>query len=795
MFCGVGTIVGVGIFMTTGGSLAPSGFALVVANIGDTSGTNPSEIILTHTGSSHLVQLPFSYSIDWGDGTIITGSNNFATPQTFSHTYASDGVAYTITPTITPAAGPAVAVTPATVIIDLPDLTAIVWNTTKDDMRWRTSGLQVVWNAGPPAPNLTCDTAIPLVDGVQAASVHPSVVEDAWYTWQPAVDVLVTFATTNVAYGVSAFTGGCMGLTSVGGLQGSDLPATLLMPADSYLLTFGYPSGNPGSGRLTGTSALAPTVCDNAIPLTDGQSFATTACAASMQVWLAFAAPSNGTITLTTSAGTTVDSAGYGDCGSTTPLVVSGTGPYTIDVLSGQAVKIQCTSPGAAGSIVNVSLAFTTSPLPTDLSGLLWWGDSNQGRFDATSGGSSVTADGAIIKGWAPRAGSISDRLTQATDANAPQYDAVKGAICLPCSQTVQASPFVPNCWFNSTGITLDKQNSSIFFVCNPVTLRGTVDGLQLTHTFALNSDGSFITYYAFGDNGVPANKSYLARGDNSVSVASTTIPIAGRKTIIGFVLTAGGVKCWVNGAYTTATAFGSGTITLAELLGTHLIAWPFEGQLTDVIIYNNAIADADVTATLLAYAQQSRSVVTSFVKYVLCVGDSITQGYGADLNRGWVQNLSLASDVSILATPQGGITLATLYANRAFDLSFFVGGKTNVLVLFAGVNDIGGGATAATTYANESLYVAAAQAAGFKVVVVTTLPGAAGAIAGEFAAYRTLQLANTAGADAVADPIGNATLAAGWSVGVYTYDGVHPLTAGYALIAPIIQAGIQSVI
>ncbi len=93
---------------------------LTDTNDGDDSSTDPTVVTIacTNAGSLGPTQIPFAYSIDWGDSTSpSTGSwDPTAGNLVPTHNYAAEGT-YTVTPTLTPADGGTVSLTPATVSV------------------------------------------------------------------------------------------------------------------------------------------------------------------------------------------------------------------------------------------------------------------------------------------------------------------------------------------------------------------------------------------------------------------------------------------------------------------------------------------------------------------------------------------------------------------------------------------------------------------------------------------------------------------------------------------------------
>jgi len=414
---------------------------------------------------------------------------------------------------------------------------------------------------------------------------------------------------------------------------------------------------------------------------------------------------------------------------------------------------------------------------PTDIASLKLWCDADQGLYDATSGGSAVTADNAQIASWEPRAGTVLARLTQGTSGNKPRYDAVNGLVVSPVNQNIDAAN--PTSLSLPASFTFDRQDFGLFFTAEFATQWYPAGVLFLGRTSGDDAN-PFVNTSGNGRLGI-----YDGALKTAANLAAPTV----NRCLVGFVGTAGNLKIWVNGDKYNATALASGTSTLTEIMGAvgqRSMSW----AIKDLIFYSAALADADVTNTLVPYAQ-TRGVSSAAVTHkTFCVGDSITQGYGANLVRGWPTRLSLNSGVRIYPACYSGAFASELVTDRAALLDSRIS-SGDVVVIWAGTNDISSGGTAASAYASITSIVSGVQAAGAKAIVVTPLPRGAGAIAGEYATLRTTIIANVAAADGIVDPLSDAALAAAWGDGTYDFDDVHPNDAGYGLIAPMIQAGI----
>lgn len=130
--------------------------------------------------------------------------------------------------------------------------------------------------------------------------------------------------------------------------------------------------------------------------------------------------------------------------------------------------------------------------------------------------------------------------------------------------------------------------------------------------------------------------------------------------------------------------------------------------------------------------------------------------------------------------------------ATRA-SANYQAGVDENWVVIWGGANDIAAyNETALDTYGYLTTTVAAWQAAGYKVAVLTLIPGNffAGSELTERAAFNAAVLANTAGADVIVDVASDSRLSTITST-YYAYDNDHLNNVGYAVIAELVQAAI----
>lgn len=230
------------------------------------------------------------------------------------------------------------------------------------------------------------------------------------------------------------------------------------------------------------------------------------------------------------------------------------------------------------------------------------------------------------------------------------------------------------------------------------------------------------------GTAGVTANQYVATENNNALAIQRTTgvTPIAfGTTVTLGSLSTTGN-----NGDTLTLTMVGN-TLTLDKNTTKDIL------QVTDTTFIGGApgISQFGNVATFASFSATSMAAPGGTLLNVVCVGDSITYGFG--VTTPWSQSLSLTqspSSVSNLGIPNQGIGLA-LAAKTAGTINsmismistslapLFVPTARNVVVIWGGSNDIvNGGGTPAQAYADAKTYAAAAKAFGFRVVLVPAL-------------------------------------------------------------------------
>jgi lysophospholipase L1-like esterase len=190
--------------------------------------------------------------------------------------------------------------------------------------------------------------------------------------------------------------------------------------------------------------------------------------------------------------------------------------------------------------------------------------------------------------------------------------------------------------------------------------------------------------------------------------------------------------------------------------------------------------------------------VLTTATDRIVWDGDSITVGFGGtDIRnitfyadpllskRAYFRNIGITGQgLSQCLTNESGNITAT------FDPTL-----TNIVVQNAGTNDLAAGTTGTNLFNNSLVpYVAAAKAAGYKVVIGTLLyrTGQVSSFETERQTYNNLVRSNAvADGYTVVDYDSVVQLQNPQTAG-YSSDGTHPTSLGYSVLAPVAAAAIN---
>jgi GDSL-like Lipase/Acylhydrolase family len=176
------------------------------------------------------------------------------------------------------------------------------------------------------------------------------------------------------------------------------------------------------------------------------------------------------------------------------------------------------------------------------------------------------------------------------------------------------------------------------------------------------------------------------------------------------------------------------------------------------------------------------------------CIGDSITAGFGE--STPYTTQLTLPNNSGWFYNNRGipGQTLSTILSNTT---SYYpVGQNYSVAVLWAGTNDISGGATAATVFANMQTMYSNLKSQGYTYVVTCTMLSRSGQDTGKNALNALILASPSTVGDAIASFVGTPLGVDGGSSNLtwFQADGIHPTQAGINTYeVPVIQAALNT--
>lgn len=415
------------------------------------------------------------------------------------------------------------------------------------------------------------------------------------------------------------------------------------------------------------------------------------------------------------------------------------------------------------------------------------------GRIDMTSALAFAAGSELTVRVWYDQSGNAND-LTQTTVANQPRLrpqNAWRGlqGFTFDGFRAASGGTLIAKTFNVPSTITTDRRATTGF----------TVNGLKASYspnaTLELGTTTTRILPFASAGN-----------TGNSVLLGSSAVP----GSVMGTRWSRHNpsVNGWrgsdsLSNIYTDTTsesfsAFTAGSATGGRIGATASGAqFNHRGEFYGLVIYPAALSDDDV-ALVSAALQSAYGIDYSQSALVLVEGDSISEGTGDTFMMNAIRQAypSFSRDVHLYNMAVHGTTAAIEYGRRA---AKFAGvdraeATTKILVLGLGSNDLSAGVTAANLWWNSVLpYIQWAQGQGYSVIVSTIIPR------GTFTAGQETErlsfnqdVRNNAStysydvADHCALPEFDSQADASNTTYYYT-DAIHPVSAGYTLMAGVI--------
>jgi lysophospholipase L1-like esterase len=185
--------------------------------------------------------------------------------------------------------------------------------------------------------------------------------------------------------------------------------------------------------------------------------------------------------------------------------------------------------------------------------------------------------------------------------------------------------------------------------------------------------------------------------------------------------------------------------------------------------------------------------------KNIICDGNSLTRGYPGSGTVSYPVALAALESTWVVGNlGADGLTTAQMESRAAVvaDPTMDAGATMNVLVAWELTNSVAGGASAATVISDFHTYCANRKTANptRKIVVLTMLPRGAPYEATRATINADIRDAGNVGVywDAVADVAADPDLET-INATYYNGDNLHLTTAGYAIVANLVRAAINS--
>ncbi|MFN7318773.1 MAG: SGNH/GDSL hydrolase family protein, partial [bacterium] len=331
--------------------------------------------------------------------------------------------------------------------------------------------------------------------------------------------------------------------------------------------------------------------------------------------------------------------------------------------------------------------------IPTDIANCVLW-------LKADTGITQGTATGRV-SAWADQSGA-GNHFAQGTANKQPHIydDPIFGKRI--CFNPTQTEPH-----FLTSALPVDTQSFSIFIVSRTTNaVNSNVVPLFNNTTGAGNGALLYFNYRPCVYNG--GSIRYSSRRMNSML------------DIQGYCAGASDCDLYANTTKTTVSALSSEVGTYASLGRWHSDSDVFLGDMVEVFAYSRKLTSGE-QEDVIEYLRDKHGIVEHTVNTVL-LGDSISQGVGATEARTLPMFLEIhiPKNVSLLNLGVSGRTWNGIAAAEPQPISSM---PRNIVLGFAGTNDIAGGDSAATAYADKITALSPYVGAGWESVTVAMIP------------------------------------------------------------------------
>lgn len=400
--------------------------------------------------------------------------------------------------------------------------------------------------------------------------------------------------------------------------------------------------------------------------------------------------------------------------------------------------------------------------------------------------------DGTAQSSWAELSGSGAV-ISQSNATYKPVYHFTNGV------------PYLSNVTAGGFGIaslpSFDTGKSTVFLVARSGSNNGSIENIILNlggyTNYAITEDsgqiqatcGSLQNFYSghaassawkvFAFRGNEDNTDDLGPGLTSIANGNSTFRSQGTNN-----------TSWTGGSATSGFIGG-----ISAGSGNYWV-----GDYRAVVVFDRVLTDSEVFRVLNYLHRRFFITYNAPTEQLFFDGDSQMVCFtGADHGGKGVVDQVLAGRTQFRAYLPAiiGQTLVQAASDAATQIDQFISSAfaNNVVLIWAGTNDLINGDSAATVYANKVAYCLKRRNAGSKVIVVSTLPrGASSAYETARTSLNTIEAANWPSfADGYVDlqTISIGAAGAQNNATLYQGDKIHPTPVGYALAVPVFEAAI----
>lgn len=395
---------------------------------------------------------------------------------------------------------------------------------------------------------------------------------------------------------------------------------------------------------------------------------------------------------------------------------------------------------------------------PTDIANCSLWLKADTGITQAVTG---------RVSAWADQSGA-GNNFTQATTTKQPHIydDPIFG-------KRVAFNPTLAQPHFLASTLPVNTQSFSIFIVHRTANCTSSNVGPLFNNSVGAGY-GALLNY-----NLVPCIY-------NGGSFLYSTKRMNSLLDFTGYCAGASGVDLYANHTKTSGAALAAESTTYASLGRWNSDSDTYPGDMIEVFAYSRKLTSGEQT-DVLNYIQAKHGILPHETNVVL-VGDSISQGVGSTEARTLPMYLEKQIPANVRLINQGvtGYTWNNILASVSVET--VVTGQRNIVIGFAGTNDIAGGDSAAQANTDRIAALAPWLAAGWETMTVHMLPRT-GVLAATRESYNALLSAST-NESAIATFADYPQLETGFLDNGLTDDDIHPTSTGYGVLSrPIGEA------